>query len=77
MQEEKKFNSRITFLKKLPVALISVFGLGLIGLGSEKLQRSKSPNIKSIPESEAKDDIRNMPGSSPLQIKPEPPPKSL
>ncbi len=75
MHKENNSNSRSSFLKKLPLALVSVFGLSLIGLNLQRFQRFFEFNFKTISENEANKYISNMPFTKLKQLKPEPPPK--
>lgn len=75
MHKENNDKSRTAFLKKLPLAFISVLGLGFIGFNFQKLQRFLGNNFKTISNREANDHIRNIPFTESNQTKPEPPPK--
>lgn len=75
MHEENKYKSRTAFLKKLPLAIVSVFGLGFIGFNFQKLQRFLGNNFNTISDKEANDHISNITFTESKQIKPEPPPK--
>ncbi len=75
MIKDKKIESRSSFLKKLGLALVSIFGLGLIG---KSVQKTNHPNVKryeSMSVDEANRYIREM-GSVNTSVKPERPPKS-
>lgn len=68
-------NSRSTFLKKLTVAFVSVFGLGLAAFTFQKLQQFIRPGFKSLSKSEANNHISKIHFSGVKKIKPELPPK--
>lgn len=74
MDKENK-KSRSTFLKKLSLAFVSLFGLGLASFSFQKLQRFFRPGFKSIPISEANNHISKLHFSGVKKVKPEPPPK--
>ena len=74
MDKENK-NSRSTFLKKLSVAFVSAFGLGIAAFSFQKLQQLFRPGYKSISVREANNHISKIHLSGVKQIKPESPPK--
>ena len=67
-------NSRITFLKKISLAFVSVFGLGIAGFKFQKLLMDSGRGFKTLSEKEANEIIRNLNSPKPMQLKPEPPP---
>jgi hypothetical protein len=75
MNTENNNNSRSSFLKNLAITIVSVFGLGMIGSGFQKLQRFLGFNVKSISVSEANNYIANMHSPDVKPIKPKSPPK--
>ncbi|NOQ28275.1 MAG: hypothetical protein GQ564_23170 [Bacteroidales bacterium] len=68
-------NSRSTFLKKLTMAFVSVFGLGLATFSFQKLQGFIKPGFKSLSKTEANTHISKLHFSEVMKIKPESPPK--
>lgn len=68
-------NSRSTFLKKLTVAFVSVFGLGIAAFSFQKLQGFIKPGFKSLSKTEANTRISKLHFSGVKKIKPELPPK--
>lgn len=68
-------NSRSTFIKKLTVAFVSVFGLGIAAFSLQKLQEFIKPGFKSLSISEANNQISKMHFAGVKKIKPESPPK--
>ncbi len=75
MDKENKYHSRTGFLKKFPLALAAVFGIGLTGFNFQKIQQFLGNSFKTLSGSEANHHIRKMAASETNQIKPEPPPK--
>ena len=75
MDKENKYQSRTAFVKKLPLALFAVFGIGLSGFKFQKSKRSIGNKFKTLSESEANQYLSKMTSSETKQINPQPPPK--
>lgn len=73
MQMENN-NSRSTFLKRLAVGFISVFGLGVAGISIKKSPLAIEDNFNTMSVKDANIHIKNLQSSKSKQLRPEPPP---
>ena len=75
MNKENKDHSRISFLKKVPLAILAISSLGFIGFNFNRLQRFLGNSTKTISLEEANEHLRIVSQREVKQVKPEPPPK--
>lgn len=75
MNKENKYQSRISFLKKVPLAILSISSLSFIGFNFNRLQRFLGNNTKTISLEEANEHLRSVSQRGVKQVKPESPPK--
>ena len=75
MIKENQSGSRSAFIKKASLALVSVFGVGIVGLSFQKLNPFSDKGIDALSKKEANEIIKNMKSSNVKKIKPEAPPQ--
>ena len=75
MNQENKYNSRSGFLKKLPLVLVSFFGLGAAMISIQKIKGFFDYRVSILSDNEIPGQIRRIHSKETQKIKPLPPPK--